>query len=47
VLYRAGKHDEAVTELTAAIKMRPKGGTWTDHLFLAMAQHISARPTRR
>jgi tetratricopeptide (TPR) repeat protein len=39
VLYRAGKHDEAVTELTAAIKMNPKGGTWADHLFLAMAQH--------
>jgi tetratricopeptide (TPR) repeat protein len=39
VLYRAGKHDEALTELTAAIKMNAKGGTWGDHLFLAMAQH--------
>jgi tetratricopeptide (TPR) repeat protein len=39
VLYRAGKHDEAVTELTAAIKMNARGGTWADYLFLAMAQH--------
>jgi tetratricopeptide (TPR) repeat protein len=39
VLYRTGKHDEAVTELTAAIKLSTKGGTWADHLFLAMAQH--------
>jgi tetratricopeptide (TPR) repeat protein len=39
VLYRAGNHDEAVTELAAGIKLNTKGGTWTDHLFLAMAQH--------
>jgi tetratricopeptide (TPR) repeat protein len=39
VLYRAGKPDEAVKELTAASKMSIKGGTWADHLFLAMAQH--------
>jgi tetratricopeptide (TPR) repeat protein len=39
VLYRAGKYDEAVKELAAAIKMSGTGGTWTDHLFLAMAQH--------
>jgi Flp pilus assembly protein TadD len=39
VLYRAGKHDEAVTELTAAIKLSTQGGTWADHVFLAMAQH--------
>jgi tetratricopeptide (TPR) repeat protein len=39
VLYRAGKHDEAVTELTAALKVSSKGGPWADHLFLAMAQY--------
>jgi WD40 repeat protein/tRNA A-37 threonylcarbamoyl transferase component Bud32 len=39
VLYRAGKQDEAVTELTASINLGTKGRTWSDYLFLAMAQH--------
>jgi tetratricopeptide (TPR) repeat protein len=38
-LYRAGKFEEAVQQLSEAIKVHGEGGTYTDWLFLAMAHH--------
>ena len=38
-LYRAGKHEEAVVELTKATQLRQAGKAPFDFLFLAMAQH--------
>jgi tetratricopeptide (TPR) repeat protein len=39
VLYRAGKYEEAIKQLEAAIKLTGRDGTAGDWLFLAMAQH--------
>src|SRR5262249_6170009 len=37
--HRSEKREEAGPDLPAVITMNGKGGTWADHLFLAMAQH--------
>jgi Flp pilus assembly protein TadD len=39
VLHRAAKHEEAVTELSEAVKLHPEGGLPVTYLFLAMAHH--------
>jgi tetratricopeptide (TPR) repeat protein len=39
ILYRAGVHAEAVSELIEAVKINTDGGTARDFLFLAMAHH--------
>jgi WD40 repeat protein/tRNA A-37 threonylcarbamoyl transferase component Bud32 len=39
VLCRAGKHREAIAELTEAVKLRGGNATATDLLFLALAHH--------
>jgi Flp pilus assembly protein TadD len=39
ILYRAGRHQDAVTELNSAVKLSEQGGTAKWFLFLAMAQH--------
>jgi Flp pilus assembly protein TadD len=39
LLYRAGAHAEAVTELNEALKLHPEGGHPIDFLLLAMAHH--------
>jgi WD40 repeat protein/Flp pilus assembly protein TadD/tRNA A-37 threonylcarbamoyl transferase component Bud32 len=44
VLYRAGKFDDAVKQLNAAIKLQGQGGTPGDWLFLAMAHHRLGDP---
>jgi tetratricopeptide (TPR) repeat protein len=43
ILYRAGRYQEAVKELTTALEIHGKGGTPADWLFLAMAQHRLGR----
>ncbi len=44
VLYRAGKHEEAVRRLREAIRLEGQGGMPSDWLFLAMAQHRLGQP---
>jgi WD40 repeat protein/tRNA A-37 threonylcarbamoyl transferase component Bud32/Flp pilus assembly protein TadD len=44
ILYRAGKHPEAITELNEAIKLSGKGGTYADFLFLTMAHYWLNQP---
>jgi tetratricopeptide (TPR) repeat protein len=39
VLYRAGRHEEAIAQLGRSIKAHGAGGTPYDFLFLAMAHH--------
>ena len=39
ILFRAGKHAEAVAKLNAACKEHPRGGGLFDYLLLALAHH--------
>jgi hypothetical protein len=39
VLYRAGRHDEAVKALRQAMGYHPDGGVFRDWVFLALAEH--------
>jgi WD40 repeat protein/Tfp pilus assembly protein PilF len=45
ILYRVRQYKDAITELDAAIKLNPAGGSASDYLFLALSYHRLDQPT--